>query len=265
MEKQVPIKNPTLSYTLDIERESSDKAFQPHTEIKSVQRPDTNAAFVGVIAYDKNGKEHEPHVLIDEYGNLMPTVGRTIGAVTGNILNNIEISPIKWTSGTPEWTTVAEVEVSPKAEYFTEGGRWLVTFTCRFAAANGGSPYFGTEIAGVCGVGITSTEEDKEAIPLIRRNVVPMINGCQTYATVSAIMDIPYKDGVTPKLIFKAFHTANGNTLKTTNRFTAVRLGDIPAYEKLGYIPIQPIPFDPVIPKPEPITDPIPYPPVVDK
>ena len=215
-------------------------------------------------------KSTEPHVLIDEYGNLMPTIGRALGAVTGNVLSNVNVPSSEWTSGTPKWTTIGEVEVSPKAEYFTEGGRWLVTFTSRFAAANGSSPYFGTEIAGVCGVGITSTEEDDETIPLIRRNVVPMINGCQTYATVSAIMDIPYKNGIVPKLIFKAFHTAGRGALKTVNRFTAVRLGDIPAYEKLGYEPQldptpQPVPFDPIFPKPEPITDPIPYPPVVDK
>lgn len=276
MANEKSLLNPTISYTLDIEKKSQDKTFQPHVKISSIKKPDTNESFVGAVAYDTRGEGHEPHMLIDQYGNIMPTIGRSIGALTGNVLSNVSVAPIEWSSGTPEWTTIAEVPITAKDECFTEGGRWLVTFTCRFAAANGSSPYFGTEIAGVCGVGITSTEEEDEAIPLIRRNIVPMVNGCQTYATVTAVMDIPYKNGIAPKLIFKAFHTAGRGALKTANRFTAVRLGDIPAYKKLGYdleqeghIDPRPEPswppFDPIFPKPEPITDPIPYPPVVDK
>ena len=275
MEKKALIKNPVVHYTLDIEKQYEDKTYQPHIEIKEVKKPDTEEAFVGAVAYDILGNGHEPHMLIDQYGNIMPTIGRSIGALTGNVLNNVSVAPIKWSSGTPEWTTIAEVPIDAKDECFTQGGRWLVTFVCRFSEASGYTPYYRSDIAGVCGVGITSTEEDDETIPLIRRNVVPMIHGYQTYATVTAVMDIPYKNGIAPKLIFKAFQTSN-SALKTANRFTAIRLGDIPKFKKLGYdleqeghidtIP-QPSwpPIDPIFPKPEPITDPIPYPPVVDK
>lgn len=271
MANEKTLLNPTISYTLDIEKKSEDKTFQPHVKISSVKKPDTEEAFVGATAYDAHGEEREPHMLIDQYGNIMPTIGRSIGALTGNVLNNVSVAPIKWSSGTPEWTTIAEVPITAKDECFTQGGRWLVTFVCRFSEASGNNPFYHSDIAGVCGVGITSTEEDGETIPLIRRSVVPMISDCQTYATVTAVMDIPYKNGIAPKLIFKAFQTGN-STLKTTNRFTAVRLGDIPTYKKLGSdlgpditpIPWPVEPFNPFQPEPTPITDPIP-PVIVEK
>lgn len=232
--------NPKISYTLGIERESQDKTFQPNVEISSVKKQDKNEAFVGATVHDVRGKNRETHVVVDQFGNFIPTIGYSVGPVSGNILDDVFVPSTKWTKGTPNWTTIAEVPVEDDEKYFANGGRWLVTFTCRFAPADKNNFFGHNNITGVCGVGITSTEENDEAISFVRRNIVPMLNGHQTYVTATAVIDLPHKKGAIPKLIFKAFQTS-GVTLNTANRFTAVRLGDIPKYKNL--IPVSDLPF----------------------
>lgn len=257
-------KNSNLEYPLGSNHDPDGQGF-PKVTIEPYGLPDVEDRFVGATVYDMEGEPVQNHLLIDRFGNVMPMIGKSIGAITGNVVDTTVVPSSSWSSGTPQWTKIGEASVMGEEEYFTDGGRWLVTLVCRFAKGK----------AGVRGIGITSTAEKDEQIQLVRMNVVPAVQSTQTFVSVTAVMDIPRKNAIVPKLIFKAFQTS-GEDLKVLPRYTAIRLGDIPKFKELGYNleqeeHIDPIPqpswppISPIFPKPEPITDPIPYPPVVDK
>lgn len=253
-------KNSNLEYPLGSNHDPDGQGF-PKVTIEPYGLPDVEDRFVGATVYDMKGEPVQNHLLIDRFGNIMPMIGKSIGAITGNVVDTTVVPSSSWSSGTPQWTKIGEASVMGEEEYFTDGGRWLVTLVCRFAKGK----------AGVRGIGITSTAEKDEQIQLVRMNVVPAVQNTQTFVSVTAVMDIPRKNAIVPKLIFKAFQTS-GEDLKVLPRYTAVRLGDIPTYERLGSdlgpditpIPWPVEPFNPFQPEPTPITDPIP-PVIVEK
>ena len=177
------------------------------------------------------GNKSEEIMVIDEYGNILPGIGKRVGGANQSPDGSVGTVPSNSWDGYSDngitWTIVGHKYINDIPEVvFHHGGRWLVILTGKFYATASASSYS----TGSCGIGIINNVTGAGVSPSPGAyNYVPWIAGSKSAKVqVSAVIDINVSMPTqTVGFVFKAFQNT-GASLGLTCNYTLVRLGDVP-------------------------------------